>query len=308
MSTRDRLLSTTILTSISAIFISMISASAADIYTKAPVDASVSRPAVDGFNWKLSGLGGSMGDRAVGGAQGSFSIPLDHQFGLQFDGATGTFDRRFFGAGAAHLFMRDPAQGLVGLYASHTYWNEIGGLHVTQFAGEGAAYLGRFTLQGIAGVEFGNSQSVVTGVSVTPPTTTTFSESYDIKTRFFDKIDLAYYVTDDAKVFVGHRYLGGKNALALGGELALPSTDQTKWAAFLEGRAGEGDFHGIWGGIRVYWGQSSKSLIARQREDDPNNYLPETLFSITNSQTQSSTSTITPDGDGDCDGDADGDC
>ncbi len=293
MSTRARLLSTTILTSVGAIFISTISASAADMPTKAPLIAPTPAPAVDGLNWKFGALGGSLADRALGGGQGSVTIPLDGQYGLQLDGAAGSFDSRFFGAGAAHLFWRDPSRGLIGVYASHTHWDEIGGLHVTQFAGEGEAYLGRFTLQGIAGIEFGNSQTAITGIN-------TF-DTYDIETRFFDKVNLAYYVTDDAKVFVGHRYLGGKNALALGGEVALPSSGPMKFAAFVEGRAGEGDFHGIWGGIRGYWGQSSKSLMQRHRQDDPNNWLPETLFSITNSLTQGTVTTI-PDGDADADG------
>ena len=304
MSARARLFSTTILTSISAIFISSISASAADIYTKAPPAAPVpGQPAVDGLNWKFGGLGGTLADRSIGGAQGSVSVPLGGQYGFQLDGAIGSFDSRFFGAGGAHLFWRDPSRGLLGIYASHTHWQEFGGLHVTQVAGEGEAYFGRFTLQGIAGVEFGNSQSAITGVSTTATSTTTFIDTYDVQTRFFDKINLAYYLNDNTKVFAGHRYLGGKHALALGGELALPSNGPTMLAAFVEGRVGESEFHGIWGGIRGYWGQSAKSLIQRHRQDDPVNWLPETLFSITNSLTTSSTTVNTVpsacDGDGD---------
>jgi hypothetical protein len=40
-------------------------------------------------------------------------------------------------------------------------------------------------------------------------------------------------------------------------------------ALFVEGRVGEHDDHGIWGGLRVYFGQKDKTLIRRHREDDP---------------------------------------
>ena len=40
-------------------------------------------------------------------------------------------------------------------------------------------------------------------------------------------------------------------------------------ALFAEGRIGEDDYHGVWGGIRFYFGQKDKSLIRRHREDDP---------------------------------------
>lgn len=309
MTARARLFSTTILSSVGVVFLSSPWASAADIYTKAPAAATLPlQPAVDGLNWKVGGLGGTLADRALGGAQGSLSVPLGGQWGLQLDAAVGSFDGRFFGSGAGHWFWRDPSRGLMGLYASHTHWQEFGGLHVTQVAGEGEAYFGRFTLQGIAGVEFGNSQTGATGTTSTATTATTFFDNYDVKTRFFDKINLAYYLTDNTKVFAGHRYLGGKHALALGAEAGLPSFGSTMVTGFVEGRVGESDFHGVWAGIRGYWGQSSKSLIQRHRQDDPINWVPETLFSITNSLTKGSTTVnipappVPPDGDADGDG------
>ena len=37
-------------------------------------------------------------------------------------------------------------------------------------------------------------------------------------------------------------------------------------------RAGEGSFHGVWGGVRFYFGQKDKTLIRRHREDDPTDW------------------------------------
>ncbi len=41
---------------------------------------------------------------------------------------------------------------------------------------------------------------------------------------------------------------------------------------FAEGRIGEDDYHGVWGGVRFYFGQHDKTLIRRHREDDPNDW------------------------------------
>ena len=96
----------------------------------------------------------------------------------------------------------------------------------------------------------------------------------DIKTRFFDKIDLSYYLTDDFKISLGHRYEGGLNAAALSGEYAF-DLGRTMASLFVEARIGEDNFRGVWGGVRFYFGQHDKTLIRRQREDDPVNWLPD---------------------------------
>src|SRR5690242_8273520 len=163
--------------------------SAADLYTKAP-PAVVALPAVDGINWKFDGFGGSLADHGLYAGRGAVTIPLGSQWGVQIDGAAGSFDDRFFGAVAGHLFTRDPSRGLIGLYASHTYLDNYGGVRVSQVAGEAEAYLGRWTLQGIAGVEAGNSGTQVTTV-IHDPFITTHTATFDIQTRFFDAINVA---------------------------------------------------------------------------------------------------------------------
>jgi hypothetical protein len=286
---------------IGASFVLPMTASAADVYTKAPLSpaAGMSLPAVDGVNWKFDGLGGSLGHRSLYGAQGAVTIPVGAQYGIQIDGTAGAFDERFFGAIAGHFFWRDPSRGLLGLYGSFTHWDQFGGVRVGQIAGEGEAYFGPFTVQGLAGVEFGNSASQITSVT-SGLTTTTITDTYDIHTRFFDKVNLAYYLNDNLKVFVGHRYLGGKNALALGGELAWRVNGPLMASAFIEGRIGENNFDGVWGGLRFYWGQQDKPLIARHRQNDPPIYLLGTLFTIVNnfeSTTQTTLNSPCPPGE-----------
>ena len=292
MPIRRILSSSLVLSSLATLGVALTSAaSAADFpLTKAP-PIGYSVPAVDGINGKIEPLGGSLADRAIYGSKGSFSIPLGGQYGAQFDGALGGFDSRFFGSVAGHLFWRDPTRALLGVYVNHTHWDVSGGVGVTQVAAEGEYYWNRWTLQGVAGVEFGDSATQVSTVTTIVPagvnngliTTTTFVDTFDVRTRFFDKINLAYYINDEWKAFIGHRYLGGKHALALGTEYAFPLGRGVLASGFIEGRVGEGDFHGVWGGMKFYFGHKDKPLIARHRQDDPLNWAPDTLFSIVNS-------------------------
>ena len=98
------------------------------------------------------------------------------------------------------------------------------------------------------------------------------TQTHAINTRFFDQVNVGYYLQDNFKLFIGHRYLGGKNALTLGGEYGIPMGHGVMAALFVEGRVGEGDFHGVWGGLRFYFGQKDKTLIRRHREDDPTDW------------------------------------
>jgi hypothetical protein len=282
------------LAGVAGIFVSTQMGHAEDVTTtvvKAP--HYVSAPAVDGINGKVDAFGGSIANRGVWGTKGAFSIPLGDRWGAQIDGVVGSFNHRAFGSFGGHLFWRDPTRALLGAYVSHTHWDQFGGVHVTQVAAEGEYYWQRWTLQGIAGVEFGNSASNTTSTTVVTPggggapntaNTNTFIEGYDVKTRFFDQINLKYYLTDNWDAYVGHRYLGGRHALAVGTEYAMPFGRGMLGTGFIEARLGENDFHGIWGGFRFHFGQNDKPLIARHRQDDPNIWGVDPLYSIINNQ------------------------
>ena len=263
-------------------------------------------PAVDGLNWKADVLGGSIGHQSIGGVRGVVAMPVGNQFGLQFDVQAGALGGYAFGNVVGRYFWRDPASKLFGIHVSQTAWNRFGGVYATHISPEFEFYWGRWTFRGLTGIEFGNSGSRSDTITTAAPgggggggvltTVSTFTEGYDVKTRFFDQIDLKYYFTDNWMGYVGHRYLGGKHALALGTEYALGMRGGKLATIFAEGRAGQGAFEGLWGGLRVYLGKD-KSLIRRHREDDP---LPwDTLFSILNTYSNSgstSSSLFCPDG------------
>jgi hypothetical protein len=275
MSGRARLLSSTALSGIVGVVLSSGVAGAADLplalpmVTKAPPVEYL--PAVDGLNFKADAFGGSVTNRSVYGGGGAVSIPLGAQFGLQLDAALASYDNRFFGSGAAHAFWRDPARGLAGVYTSHAYWDEIGGVHIDRYGAEGALYLGRWTLEGIAGVEDGSNKSQVVG---------TIIQSITLKTRFFDQASVSYYLTDNLRVSLGHAYTDGRSMATLGGEWGFRVSPTTMGALFVEARAGEGDMHGVWGGLRFYFGNGDKTLIRRNREDDPPSDQSLNLFAL----------------------------
>jgi hypothetical protein len=234
----------------------------ADMPLKAPASANCVQ-AVDGINGKIAGLGGTFANRDVYGTIGSLSLPIACGFGVQFDATAASFDSRFLGGAGGHVFWRDPAKALFGVYGSYTYWDQVGGVRVGHVGPEAELYLGRWTVQGVAGAEFGNNASgLVGGVN----------QTFNTTTRFFDQVNLAYYLQDDLKGYIGHRYLSGKNALAIGGEYGIQMSRGTMASLFVEGRVGESDFHGVWAGLRFYFGQKDKSLMRRHREDDPTDW------------------------------------
>jgi hypothetical protein len=325
---RHRLLSTTMLSGVVGFsLLAVLTVRAADLGVSTKAPALVIPPAVDGINGKVDGFGGSIGSVKVYGSEGVLSVPLQRQYGLQLDGRAGSLDGTSFGSVGAHLFWRNPNQAMFGLYGDFTNWNRFGGVRVGHAAAEGAYYNGQFTLEGIAGVEFGNSASsssvfsstsgstststitvpevfpipgstTVTTTTTSTTTTTTITQAFTIPTRFFDQINVAYYPTDNLKAYVGHRYLGGLNAAALGAEYGLSLGHGLMGSAFAEARFGEHAFHGVWGGLKLYFGQSDKSLIARQRRDDPPVWSGDSLFTILNNHsttvtTGSSTSSTT---------------
>jgi hypothetical protein len=220
-------------------------------------------PAVDGINAKIDGYGGGANhSNGFYGTNGSLSVPLAHQWGLQVDGGIGSGDGIVSYGGAGHLFWRDPSIGLLGFYGSYSHWNgidtgDVGHISANtgRYAAEGEYYLSRWTIGGVAGVEMLSFNSDVASLSV--------------PNRFFDVVTASYYVTDNFKLSIGHRYIFDRNALALGGEHGFALGGGRMAALFTEGTLGEHGTYSALAGLRIYFGQHDKTLIERNRQDDP---------------------------------------
>lgn len=209
-------------------------------------------PAVSEYNAKAGVSGGTLDSMSVYIAEGTFTAPLAHSFGLQIDGAGGLLDGDGFGGGAAHLFWRDPSFGMVGLYGSGFANTAVNNYSVGNVGIEGALYLGQFTIEGLVGAQF------------------TTHRDADI----FGTLVAAFYPIDDLRLHGGYRYWFGQHIGMAGFEWQLPGQedDSLNFGLFADGQFRE-DSAGVWGGVRIYFG-SQKPLIRRHREDDPLPFMP----------------------------------
>ncbi len=90
----------------------------------------------------------------------------------------------------------------------------------------------------------------------------------------FGQVDLAYYPTDDLKVYGGYRYVNEASLGGAGIEYLLRDYG-SPISLFAKADFGETQYNRITGGLRFYLGPNpDKSLIARHRTEDPENYTP----------------------------------
>ena len=250
---------------------------------------SGTKPAVDGVNGKLQIDGGAAQGNAVnisgipglsplqssnnwngmGGAIGTITVPIGHSFGAQLDMGAGALGNRPLGEAAGHLFWRDPDKGLVGVYGSGMLLGSKVGRGVWTAAGEFETYLGRFTGRAILGVQ---GASAYTGnVSARYINTHGGKSAFNVADYFHDQVEATFYPLDDLALSVGHIYSFNRNAVTGEVEYLLPQFRGGDIApsAFVSGAYGWNNASNIMAGIRIYFGNHDKTLIRRQREDDP---------------------------------------
>jgi len=219
----------------------------------ATVAVAQTGPAVSGANAKIQLEGGYLktdnnNDGLAGAVAGALTAPIGQQFGVQFDGAAGVFDGDFYWGAGGHLFWREPSQGLVGAFGQISAMN---GATLSRLGVEADAYLGRFTLGGHAGYQFGSD-----------------SKKVHVDDGVIAGVHLKYYVTDNFMLqasggIEGPSWYGRGGFEYQPGFAALPGL-----SIFAD--AGGGSDHHVFAlaGIRYYFG-NDKTLIRRHREDDP---------------------------------------
>jgi hypothetical protein len=229
------------------------------IFGTAP--ALANEPAVSGPNGKFAVEGGGSADEGEGVATGSFALPIGHDFGVQADGAVGSFDDELLGGLALHLFARDPSRYLLGVYGSYHTWDRI---NIWRAALEGELYIGPVTLECIAGYESLDVPNFIDGFAM---------EELD-DNHLFGQADAAYYFTDDFRVYAGYRYINERSFGAAGTEYLIRGLE-VPVALFARGDFGDEFVQNITGGLRLYLSDDpNKSLIDRHRKDDPKVYAP----------------------------------
>lgn len=247
------------------------------------------KPAVDGVNGKLQVYGGAgQGNsvtisaipglsavqpstvwKGISGAMGTVTVPIGHAFGAQIDMGSGTFGNRPLGDAAGHLFWRDPDKGLVGAYGSGILLGDHVGRGVWTAAGEFEAYFGKFTGRALIGLEGASAYTA----SLTSLELQSYggNSSFDKKNYFHDIVEATFYPIDDLALSVGHIYSFGRNAITGEVEYLLPQFRGGNIApsTFVQASYGWNSSSNIMAGVRIYFGNHDKTLIRRQREDDP---------------------------------------
>lgn len=218
-------------------------------------------PAVSAPNAKLSFEGGRLDDTNGGVALGSYTIPLAPAVGFQIDGALGRMGDEVLGGVGAHLFTRNPERYLLGVFSSYHTWNSI---DIWRLAAESELYIDRVSISGLAGYEGLRTPNTIDGLEVIQPD----------KSRFFTHIDLAYYLTDDLKVFAGYRFEDDVSFAGAGAEYML-RTVGAPISLFARGNFGQSEHASVTGGVKIHLGSDpGKTLIQRHRMDDPQIYVP----------------------------------
>lgn len=223
-----------------------------------PTPIITQQPAVDGLNFKASALTGVIGGYANHMVLLSASTPFPYfsQFGAQLDLGIGNYRSDYTSAAAGlHLFWRDPSVGMLGIYGDYGYVNPE---HAGRMGFEGSLYNGRWTLDGFAGVQFGQH----------------------VLTQFVDEVDLTYYFTDEFRGSIGQRYTSRGNVGNVSFEYMPASFGG--WSVFGEAEAGEDHYYGAWLGIRYSFGTGgANSLIERDRASGVRVRIPRNIASVT---------------------------
>ncbi|MGD9538606.1 MAG: hypothetical protein AB7P52_15020 [Alphaproteobacteria bacterium] len=212
----------------------------------------------------LDGDGPLFDPRVLDGKEGSVAIPLGDGFGLTLGGLLED-DRRGSASEdsvlgtAGHLFWRDPAEGLLGLYGHYAQADALGGTELYIGGAEAAGYWDRFTVAGAAGIE-GGAQFVGTAPLG--------RLDLDIGPAFFSNLTGSYYPEDDLRLSIGHHLAGGQHAGQFEAEWGLDGGGAGPLSLFASGMLTEAADAGMLAGLRIYFGQNEKPLIQRDREDD----------------------------------------
>lgn len=229
-----------------------------------PARSQQTLPAVDGLSGKLMfSRGAADGDNWTG-LEGAVTLPIGNRFGLQIDaaagGVDGTLGKSAFYGGGAHLFWRDPSQGMIGIEGGFAHLDALGGVSFYSLGVEAERYWGALTLGGLVGITDGSDANRMTALG---------QFDLDLKTRFVAASSLTWYPDENLALTVSAALAGSDVTAGVGVEWALPSESWAQPSLFARALLREGGDVSALAGLSLYFGGQSKPLIRRHREDDP---------------------------------------
>jgi hypothetical protein len=256
---------------------------------------------VEGFGGALAGDWPSKNWNGQFGGVASGVFEINKEYAFQVDAMLGSQTGAFVAGLTTHYYWFDTTKGLLGFYGSGEYRAQNSGESLLQLGIEGDYYLKQFTLSGIVGAEtqanprrgapansgyngptaFGCNQYYGCSLGAATPgglyEMDDFYPHFFQQTRVFDHLEVDYYPIEDLKLSAAHEYSGGMNSAVLGSEYLFRNGSGTAPSVFTEVSLGEMGNDSALVGVRFYFGEEDKSLIHRQREDDPTTHMRRTL-------------------------------
>lgn len=222
----------------------------------------------------------------AGFVEGSITFPLSETVGFQVDGLysrqSSNLDRDFnvYGAGA-HLFIRDPEKGLLGIYGQFIEYGDFSENY--QIGAEVQIYHDNLNLEFFAGLDNleVTTQSIIPdftdfaqpGIGGLPPTAPTLRNvETTIDNDFFTAEAIAaFYPTDNLRISAGIGYSFEEASFLAG--LEWKPSNKVASNLFVDAQIGE-DTTAVRAGIRFNFSQDARSLIKQHRDD----HLPNRLL------------------------------
>ncbi len=104
------------------------------------------------------------------------------------------------------------------------------------------------------------------------------------ETGFIDEVDLSYYFTDNFRASIGHRLTSRGHVGNISFESLVPELGVQGLSVFGEFEAGEDNYVGGFGGVRLAFGSgasNSGTLIERDRQASVQVRIPRNITSVT---------------------------
>jgi hypothetical protein len=212
--------------------------------------AAAREPAVAPLNLKVTGAGTSTNDEGGWFFGGALTAPVGERWGLQIEGGVAGNDVDTVTGVGGHIFTRDPASYLLGVFAAYASEDTLD-LDATRLGAEAEIYLNQLTIMAKAGYQFSNAAALEGG---------------------FGDIELRWYISDDFALSGGAAFQEETSIGRLGAEWR-PGFSALPGLAFrVDGAWGDNDYESYLGGLTYYFGADA-SLKDRHRKQDPDSAL-----------------------------------
>jgi hypothetical protein len=176
--------------------------------------------------------------------------------------------------GAVHIGVKLGERHFVGVYGSISGLDRADGLSTKRIGGEVEFNSGPLWLSGVAGYEHAEEQTVF----IRRTATDDVYDVYGTRNSFFAFADAGFRPSASTALSVGYRRTGGRDAAAATAAIGITPA----LALLFQGRAGSGDYKGIFAGLRLRFGGRSED----RRNDLLENRLIEDLFTAGNGRRQ----------------------